>query len=526
VNPLIAALRRIGVLPLILALAALVRLWGIAFGLPHPLTRPDEEAIASVASRFFRGDLNPRFFNYPALFPLIVAACLAAGFRLKRAAGWPGSAEDFLQAASPTGLHLTARFCSATAGVASVWVLQRAGQRLFDRESGLVAALFLSLAFLHVRDSHFGVTDVAATFFVVAAFLFTVRLAVSGKARDLVPAAIAAGLAASTKYNAALVALPAAWALASGASSSMGTLAVRLAKLALFGAVMAGAFFAASPYSLLNFHQFLDAVRYESGHLAGGHGTMVGRGWVVHLTSSLRYGLGIPLLATSIAGLGLLARREPRKAVLVGVFPVAYYAAIGSGFTVFARYIIPVLPFLCLTAGYAVTAAARWIAASSGRREWAPAATWVLALAIVAPSAVSVAQFDQLIAREDSRLVAARWLEAQFPKGATVAQIGTIYAHVVFPPERAWQYPSVEPGPGVPEPEAIVLAVSPIHEPPPLSERERTLLAAYRRAHTVRAFHRRGANAYDWQDDFYLPLGGFRGVERPGPNLDIYVRGR
>ena len=30
-------------------------------------------------------------------------------------------------------------------------------------------------------------------------------------------------------------------------------------------------------------------------------------------------------------------------------------------------------------------------------------------------------------------------------------------------------------------------------------------------------------NIYDWQDDFYLPLAGFKGIERPGPNLKIYV---
>ena len=31
-------------------------------------------------------------------------------------------------------------------------------------------------------------------------------------------------------------------------------------------------------------------------------------------------------------------------------------------------------------------------------------------------------------------------------------------------------------------------------------------------------------NVYDLQDEFYLPLSGFRGIERPGPNLEVYVR--
>ena len=32
------------------------------------------------------------------------------------------------------------------------------------------------------------------------------------------------------------------------------------------------------------------------------------------------------------------------------------------------------------------------------------------------------------------------------------------------------------------------------------------------------------ANIYDWQDDFFLPLAGFKRIERPGPNVMIYMR--
>ena len=31
-------------------------------------------------------------------------------------------------------------------------------------------------------------------------------------------------------------------------------------------------------------------------------------------------------------------------------------------------------------------------------------------------------------------------------------------------------------------------------------------------------------NVYDTQDEFYLPLTGFHGIDRPGPNLTVYVR--
>ena len=125
--------------------------------------------------------------------------------------GWFRGEHHFIQTliADASPVFLTARLLSATAGVASVFVLFRVARRLFGERTALVAALFLALAFLHVRDSHFGVPDTMATLFVLVAFLFIVRFWETSRRRDLVISAVAAGLAASTKYNAAIISLAA-----------------------------------------------------------------------------------------------------------------------------------------------------------------------------------------------------------------------------------------------------------------------------------------------------------------------------
>ena len=277
------------------------------------------------------------------------AAALVPFFKTGLYLGWFRGEYHFSQTivtdASP--VFLTARLLSATAGLASVWVLFRVARRLFGETTALIASLFLALAFLHVRDSHFGVTDVTATCLVLVSFLFIVRFSESGGRRDLIIAAVTAGLAASTKYNAAIIALPALW------------IAGRPGRAALFATVMFLAFALTSPYSFLEYEQFLTALRGISAHLAIGHGVMLGRGWVVHLASSLRNGLGLPLLVAGLTGLLLLLWKQPREGVMVALFPVAYYAVIGSGYTVFAHYILPVVPFLCLTAAFAVVNAGR-----------------------------------------------------------------------------------------------------------------------------------------------------------------------
>jgi 4-amino-4-deoxy-L-arabinose transferase-like glycosyltransferase len=517
----------------ILAVAAVVRYWAINFCLPGLLCRPDEEAVAGIATHFFTRDLNPHFFDWPTLFFYETAAGLVAYFKVGLLLGWFRGEYHFFQTivADPSPVFLTARLLSATAGVASVWVLARVGRRLFGERTALIAALFLALAFLHVRDSHFGVTDVTATSLLLVSFLFIVRFSESSRTRDLIIAAVAAGLATSTKYNVATVALPALWAVFAPTDASSGGVSARLGRAALFAAVMVLAFALTSPYCFLEYAQFIAALRGVSAHLAAGHGVILGRGWVVHLTSSLRYGLGLPLLAAGLTGLFLLAWKHGRKGILIALFPVTYYVVIGSGYTVFARYILPVVPFLCLTAAFAVSEAGRSIAAWSRGAGWAPATTWVLALLVAAPSAWSVVQFDRLIARTDSRVLAARWVELRFPEGANIAEVGRRSTNLFFLPDGPFtptRYKTTmftADATMASDPDILMVPTSLFDPGAGIPPRAAALVARYTPLHVVEAHDLSAKGAvYDWQDEFYLPLTGFAVISRPGPNLTIYVR--
>jgi hypothetical protein len=400
-----------------------------------------------------------------------------------------------------------------------VWILCRVARRVFDETTALVAMLFLALAFLHARDSHFGVTDVPATFLILVTFLWIVRLDETGRTSDLIVAGIAAGLAASTKYNAALIVLPALWVLRANWK-----------RMLAFGALMIFAFAVTSPYCLIDFQQFIAATKSVSAHLSGGHGVVLGRGWLVHLTSSLRFGIGLPMLAAGVGGLVWLMWVDWRRGMLVGIFPIAYYLVIGSGYTVFARYILPVVPFLCLAAAFACVETARALADRVQRPHHAAVLTWTLAILIVAPSAVSLVQFDRLLATPDSRIVAADWVRRQFPNGATIVEAGERSTNLFFiresatVPSRYTTIPLSDDQP-IEMPDLLVIPNSLFDPHQTFPPRARSLAAAYipvfqDDAHSMTAI----GVVYDWQDQFYLPLSGFRDIWRPGPNLMIYAR--
>ena len=510
----------------ILPVAATSRLWGIGFCLPHPRCRPDEDAISAIAGGLSLSDLNPDVFNYPALFMLTVAAVLWA---------LPG-AERLLHKAMPfhfrpllTGVdrtttnYMVARFLSAAAGIASVWVIFRTALRLFDRATAVAAAALLALAFLHVRDSHYGVTDVPMTFMVLVGFHCAVRLLESGGRIDLVLAGVTAGLATSTKYNAALVALPGLFAVFSGVPGTK-SIRTRLADAALFGVLMVAAFLCASPYSLLDYQHFIADLASDAQHLSGGHGVSLGRGWVYHATTTLYHGVGAPILTAGVAGMLLAVAKEPRKGVIVSLFPISYYAVLGSGYTVFSRHMIPVVPFLCLTAAYGIAQTAAWLAARLRRPHWAPALVTLGVIGALWPSVQSVMMFNSLLARTDNRLLARRWVEERFEPGTTIAQIGPEAGHVFLHDANEVVYQTVEFSGGGPQPDLVIVQSSPLLAVTPLGDMAQVLATDYTLGFASHAAADDPRNVYDLQDEFYLPLAGFHRIDRPGPNLTIYVR--
>ena len=163
-------------------------------------------------------------------------------------------------------------------------------------------------------------------------------------------------------------------------------------------------FLAGSPYLLLDYGRALHDLRSLQASTSMGMTPpeLLGRGWTYHLPHSLWYGVGWPMLFSALAGMVWMAARHPGPALVLGSFPVAYYVAAGAGYNVFVRYMIPVVPFLCIFAGYFVASAASAIAPAMRLRPALVAAA--LGLAVAAPPAINVVQFDRLLTQEDSRI--------------------------------------------------------------------------------------------------------------------------
>lgn len=524
------------VLAAIVVAGASVRFWGLAFGLPHTTAQPDEIRTMGAAARMLGGDLHPGFFNYPSLY-LYASAALQGLTCAARVAGGAFGSFQACAASWPTAwepFFMVGRVLTALAGTLTIVLTWSLGRRLFDTATGLAAAAFLAFAFLHVRDSHFAVTDVSMTMLVVAAVLLAVRAHDAPSRGAWLAAGAVAGLAASTKYNAVLLAvLPIVsqaltWLEAPGRRAPD-------SRVPAFAAAAILAFVAGSPYVLLDYRQFSADTAFEAEHLLSGHGARLAIGWQQHLIVNLWHGLTPPPLLAGLGGLAWMLAAAPRRAVLLLTFPVVYYAMAGRGYTVFARYMVPVVPFLCIGAGYAVARVRGLLVPSVGRRGADLAATAAVVL-LIAPGLIKIVSLDRLLARTDSRVMASRWIAGNVPAGASVLAVGGRYGepdlsdHGAPTRYRVWKFDQgrsvLERPEGAVEewPEWIVTQESPLGSYSGVPPMIASVLLRYDRVQVFRAVDLGVSRVYDQQDAFFLPLAGFEGIGRPGPNIAVYRR--
>lgn len=546
-------------LVLILGVGLGLRLWGIDFGLPNLNCRPDESTLVHKAAGMGKGDLNPRFFNYPSLHFYVLAVFYGLYFCAGYLSGTFAGLADFEHRClvDPSAVYLAGRVLGAGLGVASIAVLYLIGRSGGGRRLGLVAAALLSVAFLHTRDSHFLTVDIPASFHLLVAYLFYFRYLQRGRWGELAWGAVFLGLAASTKYNLGVFVAAQVLAVVLGPAG-----AARGRQLAGSLALTGLAFVAGTPFALLDWPSFWRDLSFERAHFAAGHGQDLGWGWVRHLSFTLPMGLGWPLFGASLAGCAWLGwRRRPADLILLGGI-LAYYAVAGSGKLVFPRYMLPLVPLLCLSAAIGLEEVARrW------RGLWA-----VLVLAALIPGVALSWQHDQLLTRTDTRLLAAEWIEAQVPDGANIAMTGSEYGHPQVRRTRAWLQERAEDLrqagesswyqerllqlPGFPAaPAYYVVALRPPFRMPLRSVWSPCSVDSLRNrgvGWVVTLEHPLGYSqveaefarqlesqavlmarfdpfvpghpppVYDPLDAYYAPLAGFDALERPGPLIRIY----
>ena len=386
--------------------AAGVRLWGINFGLPA-LYRPDEDVTVGRAMGIFHGILDPHFADWPHLYFYVAAAWLAP-FRLI------GLVKD--QASGYFGV----RVLDALLGSLTVLLVLEFGRRAYGWLAGFLGAAALAVAFLHVRDSHFATLDIPLTLACAGALYVAYRTIHSRGLRPLLLNGIALGVAASLKYNGALVFVGIAAAQTLRGRIERSRWSQILGRLALIAAVGVVTLGITSPFLVLDPAMTAHGIGYIFSHL--GTETAPAIGWV-QLSVALWSGIDPVLVLLAIVGVAYAAWRRQPADIIILVFLGVYILLIGAGRSVFFRYADPMIPFLVLLGGRALAALVERTAQRSGpgvERPRVISLAAALVLVVVAPLVHDV-RYDLLIQQTDTRTLAFDWLASHVPTGSRAA---------------------------------------------------------------------------------------------------------
>lgn len=419
---------RVGLLLAITLLAALaLRLWGLGFGLPY-VYHADEPLYVNLSLDMLRRcHPHPGFFNYPSLFFYVNTVVYGVAF----VGGWAlGRFDTPADLALPVTLAMgvtyaptpwvivLGRAVAVFFGVATVGLVYVVAQQLWGRRDvGLLAAALTAILPTTVSHSRTITPDTLLTFVALAAFLATVWVYRLGRAWHYALAGLCVGLTASTKYNGVLIALP----LLAAALLRLGPRALADRRLYLALGCCALGFLGGTPFALLDWRPFLEAVRYEGRHYASGHAGMEGNTLAWYL--GYMWHTAAPLYLLALLGLAAGLRTDWRRTALLASFPLGYLAFIASFVVRNDRTLLPLTPFAALLASWGL--AWLWGQRTRLRRRGPRLALSALLVAVAVvtlawPATRTVVEAQRSFA-SDNRELARTWLEAQLPPGAHVA---------------------------------------------------------------------------------------------------------
>jgi 4-amino-4-deoxy-L-arabinose transferase-like glycosyltransferase len=403
----------------ILAWGAVLRFSALGSGIPYSVGVDEPEIVVRAVSLLRSGDFNPHFFDYPGLYIYAQAAVDAVRFIVGAGHGlWTS-----LDQAPSSAFYLWGRALTATLGSATVALTYLSARRISVTAAASAAVILASLG-LHVRESHWVLTDVPMTFFVTLTLLLTLVAVERGTARAFLWAGAAAGLAAATKYNGGLFLLLPIGALLFGGRRGT-SLGLGTGLLATCGGA-AAAFFIGAPYTLLDLPGFLNAFGNLTYMYSIGP-SPAEPAWLTYL-KHLRIALFWPGVATAVLSLGLALFRIVRgpaaeRAVWASSLALVllHFDLIAGRRLVYGRYLLPLLPALAVMMGGTVATVA---VAVARRLRWSARATLpatALVLLVATLPAVASVQFVNMLRKTSTHAQAYEWITQQIPKGTKIA---------------------------------------------------------------------------------------------------------
>lgn len=390
----------------ILFLALFLRVSGLGFGLPFAYHQ-DEPILINHALQIGVAH-RITFYVIPPFTQYLLFCVYSAYFLIGMALNCFSDMQSFAMTYvnNPSAFFILARLSLGVFfGVGTVALLAKLAEEFFSKQVAWLASLMLAIALIHVQNSHYAYVDTAVTFSILLVVYFILKVFGESKLKYYLMAGIALGWAASIKYT-ALYIVPALLLIFVIAllKRQMSVGAIKGFAAATIATCIS--FIILVPYVVFDYTHFMNQMIVQAG--AETH-----VGFSFHLVYSLLHGCGPLWLVLAIVGLGLIARKGGYRAWIILSISTTFYAVNACFGQHFARYILPLVPLLCLSAAVACD---KFFYRQKKLTPIGRICVAVLVVSMILPTFRTLALFNA----DDTRSLAYEWFQDNVPENSVV----------------------------------------------------------------------------------------------------------
>ncbi len=394
---------------IIILIAAFFRFYNLNWDLGH-FFHPDERNIANAVSQIHLfSQMDPKFYAYGGF--VIYLYKFTADF-LVVVFHNPALAHDW------GWINIIGRSYSAFFSTLTIIPLYFLASKIFNKKVGFVASLFYALTVSSIQTAHFSTTENLLTFLITLITCLAILFYEHPSFKKSLLIGMVIGIAVATKTTGISFAFAPFLALAIlfvkkkiSVKNSTGYFL-----LIVMGGFLTFCLF--SPYTFLNYSKFMESMHYENS-------VVLGTNPVVYTLQFLHTPSYLFQIKNMIWQLGLFATvaivgtlvtffKEIRKKhwlfIIFISFPVLYFLYVGSWYTKFNRYMIPIFPFIIICGANALYL----ITKRYHRFGHVLIGVFVLASGIYATAFISI------YTREQTRISTSQWIYSHIPDNSFI----------------------------------------------------------------------------------------------------------
>lgn len=292
-------------------------------------------------------------------------------------------------------------------------------KKLFSVKAAAAAVVLAASSWMLLEHTIHVRPDLLSAALALAVLYVSINIMLQGRQRDFIIAGVLVGIAVATKYPLVLTALivMTAHGIHSVSNGKRGIQQFLFAKpLWIAGGIALLTFSVATPLFWPHVSDAVAQIRYEARTVhPGADGLSFFGNLHFYLTHVLHYGIGTLAAIVALIGAVLLVVKQRRVALLVLIFPVALVLVLSTHGLHWDRWLIPVIPFLAMLAGYAIAAVFNIRFVANARYGGVICGTLLIILVLV-PAIVRTVRSFNSFQHEETREIAKNWfVENAFP---------------------------------------------------------------------------------------------------------------